>query len=88
MESLISVRYPPYAGKLAKLRKLKVADQKPNFDRQGREIKGVGYWVGFVFGLGSNSLKGALARWMVVALVAIGLKKAQGSSSSLPPWLR
>jgi beta-apo-4'-carotenal oxygenase len=85
MESLISVRYPPYAGKLAKIRKL--TEQKPNFDREGREIKGAGYWFSFIFGLGSNSINGALARWVVVALVAVGLKKAQGSSS-LPPWLR
>jgi beta-apo-4'-carotenal oxygenase len=85
MESLIDVRYPPYAGKLAKMRRL--TTQKPNFDREGREIKGVGYWLSFVFGLGANSLKGAIARWVMVALVAVGLKKAQGSSS-LPPWLR
>jgi beta-apo-4'-carotenal oxygenase len=86
MESLISVRYPPYAGKLAQIRRL--TEQKPNFDRQGKEIKGFGYWLSFVFGLGANSLKGAIARWVVVALVAVGLKKAQGGSSSLPPWLR
>ena len=85
MESLISVRYPPYAGKLSQIRRL--TTQKPNFDREGREIKGVGYWLSFVFGLGANSLKGAVARWIMVALVAVGLKKAQGSSS-LPPWLR
>jgi beta-apo-4'-carotenal oxygenase len=85
MEKLISVRYPPYAGKLAKIRKL--TEQKPNFDRQGRETKGVGYWLSFIFGLGSNSLKGALVRWVVVALVGVGLKKSQGNSS-LPPWLR
>ena len=85
MESLISVRYPPYAGKLAQIRRL--TGKKPNFDRQGKEIKGVGYWLSFVIGLGSNSLKGAVARWVVVALVAVGLKKAQGNSS-LPPWLR
>jgi beta-apo-4'-carotenal oxygenase len=85
MESLISVRYPPYAGKLAQIRRL--TEQKPNFDRQGKEIKGVGYWLGFIFGFGAKSLKGAIARWVVVALVAIGLKKAQGNGS-LPPWLR
>jgi len=85
MESLISVRYPPYDGKLSQIRRM--TEQKPNFDRQGREVKGLGYWISFVFGLGSNSLKGALARWMVIALVAVGMKKAQGSSS-LPPWLR
>jgi beta-apo-4'-carotenal oxygenase len=85
MESMISVRYPPYAGKLAQIRRL--TQQKPNFDRQGKEIKGVRYWLSFVFGLGANSLKGAIARWVVVALVAVGFKKAQGNSS-LPPWLR
>lgn len=85
MESLLSVRYPPYDGKLAKLRGM--SELKPNFDRQGREVKGLGYWVSFVFGLGANSLKGALARYVVLALVAVGLKKAQGSGS-LPPWLR
>lgn len=85
MESLISVRYPPYAGKLAQIRRL--TTQKPNFDRQGKEIKGAGYWLSFLFGLGANSLKAAIVRWVVVALVAVGLKKAQGNSS-LPPWLR
>ena len=33
MEWLLDVRYPPYAGKLAKFRKM--ADLKPDFDRQG-----------------------------------------------------
>lgn len=82
---MISVRYPPYAGKLAKLRQM--SEQKPNFDRQGKELKGAGYWLGFIFGLGANSLKGTLARYIVLALVAVGLKKAQGNGS-LPPWLR
>ena len=85
MESLISVRYPPYAGKLSQIRRLTY--KKPNFDRQGNEIKGAGYWLSFIFGLGAKSLKGVIVRWVVVALVAVGLKKAQGSSS-LPPWLR
>jgi beta-apo-4'-carotenal oxygenase len=85
MESMISVRYPPYAGKLAQIRRL--TQQKPNFDRQGKEIKGAGYWFSFVFGLGANSLKGVIVRWVVVALVAVGFKKAQ-RNGSLPPWLR
>lgn len=85
MESLITVRYPPYAGKLPQVRRL--TGKKPNFDRQGKEIKGLGYWLTFIFGLGSNSLKGAVTRWVVLALIAVGLKKVQ-ERGSLPAWLR
>ena len=52
IEGLISIRYPPYAGKLAKFRK--TAELKPNFDRNGNEIKGLGYWIGFVLSLGGD----------------------------------
>lgn len=86
MEKLLDVRYPPYAGKLAKFRQM--SEVKPNFDRNGQEIKGVGYWVGFVTGLGSSSAKGALLRWAVVLLLAAGAKKWQFNNSGLPAWLR
>ena len=52
IERLISIRYPPYDGKLAKFRK--TAELKPKFDRNGNEIKGLGYWVGFVLSLGGD----------------------------------
>jgi len=86
MEKLLDVRYPPYAGKLAKFRQM--SEVKPNFDRNGQEIKGVGYWVGFVTGLGSSSAKGALLRWAVVLLLAAGAKKWQFNNNGLPAWLR
>ncbi|KAF8864936.1 aldehyde dehydrogenase [Acephala macrosclerotiorum] len=84
MEKLLDVRYPPYDGKLKKFRQM--SEMKPNFDREGREIKGVGYWLGLVFSLGGESLKGALFRWAVVALIAVGAKRWQGNN--LPSYLR
>ncbi|CZS92294.1 hypothetical protein WAI453_000176 [Rhynchosporium graminicola] len=85
MEKLIDVRYPPYAGKLAKWRKMSLA--KPNFDRNGHEIRGVGYWFGFVTSWGGASAKGALLRWAIVILLAVGAKKTQ-FNNGLPSWLR
>jgi beta-apo-4'-carotenal oxygenase len=85
MEKLLDVRYPPYAGKLKKFRQ--TSEIKPNFDREGREVKGIGYWLGFVFSLGGESLKGAILRWAVVALISVGAKRWQGNNG-LPSWLR
>jgi beta-apo-4'-carotenal oxygenase len=53
MEGLLAVRYPPYAGKLAQFRR--TSELKPNFDRDGNEIKGLGYWLKFVLSLGGES---------------------------------
>lgn len=85
MEKLLDVRYPPYIGKLEKFQKMSTL--KPNFDREGREIKGVGYWLSLVFSLGGESIKGAILRWALVALVAVGTKRWQGNNG-LPSWLR
>lgn len=47
MEKLLDVRYPPYtAAKLVKFRQ--TSELKPNFDRQGNQIKGLKYWLGLV----------------------------------------
>ena len=86
MEKLIDIRYPPYAGKLAKFRAM--SEMKPDFDRQGKQIKGVKYWLGFVFGLGGKSLTGTLLRWAVLVLVAVGAKKVVDDKGSLPAYLR
>ncbi|KAG0645898.1 Beta-apo-4 -carotenal oxygenase [Hyphodiscus hymeniophilus] len=85
MEGLLAVRYPPYAGKLAKFRQ--TAELKPNFDRSGNEIKGLGYWVGFVLSLGGDSTKSVLSRWVLFALVAFGVKK-YSDAGGLPNYLR
>lgn len=46
MEKLLDVRYPPYDGKIQKFRQM--SELKPNFDRNGKEVKGVGYWLSFL----------------------------------------
>lgn len=85
MEKLLAVRYPPYAGKLAKFRQ--TSELKPNFDRDGREIKGLKYWFGVVFGLGGEGAKSVLARWAVAAILAIGAKK-YADTGKLPSYLK
>lgn len=65
-EKLIAVRYMPFD--MAKLRQFKwLSEKKPNFDRNGKVVKGVGYWASMVLGLGGKSAKGAFLRWVVVA---------------------
>jgi beta-apo-4'-carotenal oxygenase len=84
LESLLNVRYPPYEGKLAKFRQM--SEMKPNFDREGKELKGLKYWVSFALRLGGESAKGSLMRWAVLVLIAVGVKRFQ--ANSLPPWLK
>jgi beta-apo-4'-carotenal oxygenase len=75
VEKLLRVRYMPYDWReLARLRRLSGA--KPNFDRDGRIVKGLGYWVGFVLSLGGSGAKGALLRWFV--LFAVGVAASYG----------
>ena len=85
MEGLLSVRYAPYSGKLAKFRK--TSELKPNFDRQGREVRGVGYWLGFVLTLGGESARSVLGRWVVAVLVAVGVKR-YADAGRLPNYLK
>jgi beta-apo-4'-carotenal oxygenase len=70
MEKLLAVRYPPYDGKLAKFRQ--TSELKPNFDRDGNEIKGVKYWLGLLVGLGGGTPKRVLSKWLVAVILAIG----------------
>lgn len=64
-EKLIAVRYMPFdMGKLKIVSRL--TNGKPNFDRNGKVVKGFGYWAALFCGLGGKSAKGALVRWMVV----------------------
>ena len=63
MERLLDVRYPPYEGKLGKMRGMN--ELKPNFDREGR-VKFS--WVRYILGLGSGSTIGGVARYAVLLL--------------------
>ncbi|KAH8902659.1 aldehyde dehydrogenase [Coniochaeta sp. PMI_546] len=67
VESFLRVRYMPYSW--PDLRRLmKLSSPKPDFDRNGRVAKGLGYWTGMLFGLGAGGAKGALMRWILVLL--------------------
>jgi beta-apo-4'-carotenal oxygenase len=48
---------------------------KPQFDRNGRKIRGVGYWMGLLFTLGGEGAKSTLVRWAVLVAVAVGAKR-------------
>jgi beta-apo-4'-carotenal oxygenase len=64
-ESLMRVRYMPYdLSRLSMLSRL--MDKKPNFDRNGQVIKGLGYWMSMILCLGGTGAKGALVRWAVI----------------------
>ena len=65
MDKLLRVRYAPYLQSELK-QFVWMNSQKPDFDRNGKKIRGLGYWVWIVFGLGGSSVKGALLRWFVV----------------------
>ncbi|CAI0644005.1 unnamed protein product [Colletotrichum noveboracense] len=71
LEKFIRVRYMPYSPKeLARLSSMTA--EKPDFDRNGVQVRGLGYWLSFVVGLGAKGAKGALLRWLV-ALESLGL---------------
>ncbi len=63
MEGMMSVRYPPYAGKLAKMRQMGYL--KPNFDREGKVQFSL---VSYILSLGAGSKKGGLIRYLVVLI--------------------
>lgn len=63
MEGMMSVRYPPYDGKLKKMRQM--GDLKPNFDREGKVQFSL---VSYILSLGAGSKKGGLVRYLVVLL--------------------
>ncbi|KAK5116998.1 hypothetical protein LTR62_006719 [Meristemomyces frigidus] len=63
MESLLSVRYPPYTDK--KLKQMKgMGDLPVTFDRQGRVKGGMVWWV---LGLGGKGWGSAGTRWAVLS---------------------
>lgn len=63
MEGLIGIRYPPYAGKWAKAKKMN--ELKPDFDREGRVKTSL---VRYLLTLGAGSYKGGLSRFVVLLL--------------------
>ncbi|KAI8948414.1 Aldehyde/histidinol dehydrogenase [Xylaria longipes] len=65
MDKLLRVRYAPHSP--SELRQfLWMNSRKPDFDRNGKQLRGLGYWLWMVFGLGGPTAKGAFLRWLTV----------------------
>lgn len=63
IEGLLDVRYPPYEGKLATLKKMN--ELKPNFDRDGKVKFSL---VSYILSLGAGSKTEGIVRYAVVLL--------------------
>ncbi|KAJ5082817.1 Beta-apo-4'-carotenal oxygenase [Penicillium argentinense] len=63
LESILAIRYPPYAGKLSKFKA--ASTLVPDFDRTGKKVT-LG-WLRFIFTLGGGSAKAGAGRAAVVA---------------------
>jgi beta-apo-4'-carotenal oxygenase len=80
VESFLSLRYPPYAGKTSQYRSASAL--KPNFDRQGRAKAG---WVWYILTLGGGSAVSGATR---LVLLALGMhNKSSGNTSYIPVLL-
>lgn len=66
-ESTLRVRYQPYDWSQLNMLKF-LTERKPDFDREGRVVKGIGYWIRFLLGFGTAEKKGALLRWLALAV--------------------
>ena len=73
MEGMMSVRYPPYKGKLEKMRQM--GNLKPNFDRDGKVKFSL---ISYILKLGAGSKKGGLIRYVVLIVAALGLRQYFG----------
>jgi beta-apo-4'-carotenal oxygenase len=75
-DKLLRVRYMPYSASEYK-RHRRINAIKPNFDRDGRVVKGLRYWVSVLLSLGSKSAAGLVFRWgvLVALAVTLGLKR-------------
>lgn len=77
---MLDVRYPPFTdAKLKKVRKMQ--DLKPNFDRQGNPTGATGM-VWWIMGLGGKSKVSAVARWIVVGMLAFAVKVYRNRGAS------
>ncbi|KZF19057.1 aldehyde dehydrogenase [Xylona heveae TC161] len=70
LESVLSLRYPPYAGKLEKLALL--GGERPNFDRDGQVQISL---LTRILALGAKSLQGGIIRYLLIIIAAVAAKK-------------
>jgi beta-apo-4'-carotenal oxygenase len=84
MEKLLRARYVPYdTAAVARLEWMN--SMKPNFDRNGNEIKGLRYWSWVILGLGGPSAKGALLRWLVALAASYAVLQLGGIPAAWRP---
>ncbi|EFW13604.1 aldehyde dehydrogenase [Coccidioides posadasii str. Silveira] len=81
VERVLAIRYPPYSGKLSKF--LGAGAMRPNFDRSGREKRGMLGWLVWMVTLGGGATKSGAARSTAAALVAYGLQQYAKRGSKL-----
>ena len=63
LESILAIRYPPYAGKLGKLRAASAL--APDFDRNGRKL--TFGWLRYILTLGGGSATAGASRAAIIA---------------------
>lgn len=61
---------------------------KPNFDRNGKTVRGLGYWIGMILTLGGDSAKGGLIRWFLLVASAVATRRFLDSRGGLPSYLK
>ncbi|KAH8434960.1 hexadecenal dehydrogenase [Aspergillus melleus] len=66
LESILSIRYPPYAGKISTFKA--ASGLVPDFDRSGQKVR-LG-WLRYILTLGGGSAKAGAGRAAVVAAIA------------------
>ncbi|KAJ5230851.1 hypothetical protein N7489_011559 [Penicillium chrysogenum] len=80
LESILAIRYPPYAGKISKFNAASAL--RPDFDRNGKKLS-CG-WLRCIFTLGGGSAKAGAARATALAAIAyIVLQVLERRSSKL-----
>jgi beta-apo-4'-carotenal oxygenase len=79
MESLLSVRYMPYLpSKEKQYRRMNA--RSPNFDRNGKATSNA---LARLIGLGAQNTTSGLTRWVLVLLVALGIRNYNQRMSKL-----
>lgn len=76
-EKVLRVRYMPYSMKELN-QMISLTSAKPNFDRNGEVVKGIGYWLSLLFRLGAKKTSGATLRWALLLAIAAFLRLKTG----------
>ena len=77
MEGMLNVRYPPYTGKLKKMRAM--SEMKPNFNREGKVKFSL---ISFLLRLGAGTKGGGLMRYIVLIIGKISIVVTLESSTN------